>query len=50
MVNLYIAHKKWLYTPVLRMTNSRQREARSVTHEAMEKLHKALETMPAEGK
>jgi len=32
-----------------RMTNSRQREARSVTHEAMEKLHKALETMPAEG-
>ena len=32
------------------MTNSRQREVRSVTHEAMEKLHKALETMPAEGK
>ena len=31
-----------------RMTVGRQREVKSVTHEAMEKLHKSLETMPAE--
>jgi len=32
-----------------RMTNSRQREVKNVTHEAMEKMHKSLESMPAEG-
>ena len=31
-------------------TYLRQREVKNVTHEAMEKMHKSLESMPAEGK
>ena len=31
-----------------RMNDFRREEARTVTREAMEKLHKALETMPTE--
>ncbi|XP_023338911.1 transcription termination factor 2 isoform X2 [Eurytemora carolleeae] len=32
-----------------RMTNNRQREVKSVIHDAMVKMHKSLESMPAEG-
>jgi len=32
-----------------RMTDSRYREVKTVTHDAMARLHKSLETMPSEG-